>query len=101
MTTETDYGPAWQELISAISAAWPGETPVWSKTPLELVTRLIDERDELLQAITKTVRGIRAELADETQGHAETLCKIEMRVTELAPWLSVSVPCSSRETASA
>ena len=88
----SDHGPTWQEVIDAVSAAWPGENPVWSETPLELITRLIDERDDLIKSVTKAVRGIRAELADETQGPAETLAKIEMRVAELAPWLSVSVP---------
>lgn len=91
---DSDRGPSWQEVIDTVTAAWPGETPVWSETPLELVTRLIDERDDLIQSVTKAVRGIRAELADETQGPAETLAKIEMRIAELAPWLSVSVPCS-------
>ena len=61
MTAETDYGPAWEEFVSAISAAWPGETMVWSETPLELLTRLIDERDEAAQ-IVALVRELDEEL---------------------------------------
>ena len=99
MTAETDYGPPWEEFLAAISAAWPGEALAWSETPLELITRLIDERDELQQAVAKAVRGIRAEYADGSQGASETLCKICDRVEELADVLSV--PCPSRETVSA
>lgn len=51
------------------------------------------EIDRLRRAIGKAVRGIRAELSDETQGSSETLGMIEMRVNELADVLSV--PCPS------
>lgn len=50
------------------------------------------EVDRLRREIGKAVRGIRAEVSDQTQGLSETLGKIEMRVNELADVLSV--PCS-------
>jgi hypothetical protein len=49
------------------------------------------EVDRLRAAIGKAVRGLRAEIVDETQDSAETLGKIEMRVDELADVLSVTV----------
>ena len=78
MTSETDYGPAWEELISAISAAWPSETPVWSETPLELVTRLIDERDSLRKLAVELWRA-RRNLAFGPAGEAAVLREF--------PWL--------------
>lgn len=50
------------------------------------------EVDRLRREIGKAVRGIRAEVSDQTQGPSETLGKIEDRVNELADVLSV--PCS-------
>lgn len=35
----------WNEVIGLLKQAWPGKELVWSE-PLELITRLIDERDE-------------------------------------------------------
>lgn len=57
----------------------------------ERLWQLIQERDALRGAIDKATRGIRAELADETQGPDETLGKIDMRVDELASVLPMSV----------
>lgn len=50
------------------------------------------EVDRLRRAIGNAVRGIRAEVSDQTQGLSETLGKIEDRINELADVLSV--PCS-------
>ena len=36
----------WDELTAALQRAWPDETLAWNESPLELVTRLVDERDE-------------------------------------------------------
>jgi hypothetical protein len=36
----------WDEVVEAISPAWPNEVPVWSESPRELITRLVNERDE-------------------------------------------------------
>ena len=44
--------------------------------------------DRLRAAIGTAVRGIRGELADQTQGVSETFGKIEMRIDELAAVLA-------------
>ena len=36
----------WDDLLCRLRAAWPGQTLHWDETPLELITQLIDERDE-------------------------------------------------------
>lgn len=38
-------GRIWDELLSRLQAAWPEESLNWDQTPLELVTRLVNERD--------------------------------------------------------
>jgi len=53
------------------------------------------EVDRLRAAIGKAVRGIRAEVNDETQGGSETIGKICGRVDELADVLSVPCPVDS------
>ena len=58
----------------------------------DCIVALRDERERILAAATKAVRGIRGELADQTQGAAETLSKIDARVDELAGELSVPCP---------
>lgn len=41
------YFTHWQVVISSVARAWPDEQVGYSQDPLELVTRLIDERDDL------------------------------------------------------
>ncbi len=36
----------WEEVVTSIARAWPGEQMSWHESPTELITRLIDERDE-------------------------------------------------------
>lgn len=36
----------WNEVVEALQAAWPNETLHWNESPRELITRLINERDE-------------------------------------------------------
>src|SRR3972149_974282 len=36
----------WDEVLRACRAAWPGTTVSYGQSPIELITRLIDERDE-------------------------------------------------------
>lgn len=45
-------GRIWDELLSRLQAAWPEESLNWDQTPLELVTRLVNERDELKAIVT-------------------------------------------------
>ena len=79
----------WDLLVEHIRTAWPRECLHWNESPLELVTRLIDERNDLRLSIEKAVRGIRAEVNDQTQ--SETIGKICERVDELADVLFVPV----------
>lgn len=37
----------WDDVVGALQAAWPNETLHWNESPRELITRLINERDEL------------------------------------------------------
>jgi hypothetical protein len=39
---------SWNEFIDRICQAWPEEHPGYNDCPFELLTRLIDERDEVL-----------------------------------------------------
>ena len=41
----------WDDLLCRLRAAWPGEMLHWNESPLELITRLIDERDEAVRSI--------------------------------------------------
>jgi len=42
---------SWNEVVAAIARAWPQEQVSWGRSPIELVDRLIDERNELRAAI--------------------------------------------------
>jgi len=39
------------DLLTRLQGAWPDERLHWDETPLELVTRLINERDETLRDV--------------------------------------------------
>jgi len=41
----------WDEVLRACRAAWPGTTVSYGQSPIELITRLIDERDEARAAL--------------------------------------------------
>lgn len=43
------YFVHWNEIIERCCMAWPNEKPGYSESPIELITRIIDERDELKQ----------------------------------------------------
>ena len=47
----------WTALVNHVKNAWPTENVVWSESPLELVTRLIDERDEAVSRLGETNAG--------------------------------------------
>jgi hypothetical protein len=52
MTTEkTELQEFTDDLLVRLQGAWPDERLHWDETPLELVTRLIDERDDTLRDV--------------------------------------------------
>lgn len=77
----------WGRFIDSVKAA--GLNGVTART-YRVLPSDVQDAERLRDAISAAVRGIRAELADETQGAGETLGKIDIRVDELATVLSVS-----------
>jgi hypothetical protein len=52
------YFVHWDEVTRALYKAWPDKHVGYSESPLELVHRLIDERDALLMAVRVVSAGI-------------------------------------------
>lgn len=55
------YFIAWDQFINEINQAWPGERLGWDQTPLELLRRLVDERDEAIELAASARPQIAAE----------------------------------------
>lgn len=47
----------WNEVVESCLRAWPGENVFYDQSPIELITRLINERDEALQSPARVAEG--------------------------------------------
>lgn len=47
----------WDEVVEALQSAWPNETLHWNESPRELLTRLINERDDNAKCEAELVKS--------------------------------------------
>jgi len=50
------YGPSWNEFCNEMKRAWPDQELEWNESPVELLSKLIDERDELAETVMKLLK---------------------------------------------
>lgn len=72
----------WDQVVQACSKAWK-ETPSWSQSPTELITRIINERDDALSAIPAPSKYETA--AEEEEALARILARADEIVWENLP----------------
>ena len=84
------YEECMQDMIAKIQSAWPVDEAYWNQSPVELITRLIEERDEACTRVQDDLANGICPVCRQKEGDHEPMCAWGMEADELHQQLSAA-----------